>query len=75
MSIALTPCESSNIKAHGYDAATKTLAIKFAGGAVWHYAGVSPETYQALISAPSIGSYFASQVRNKFRGQQQKAVA
>lgn len=72
--ITLTPCESSNVKAHGYDAATRTLAIKFAGGATWHYAGVPTEVYQALLAAPSVGSFFASQVRNKYRGEQQKVV-
>lgn len=71
--IPLTPCESSNIKAHGYDAATRTLAIQFAGGKLWHYAAVPPEVYSGLVAAPSIGSFFAKSVRNNFRGEQQKA--
>lgn len=71
--IPLKDCESSNVKAHGYDAATQTLAIRFAGGAVWHYAGVPFETYSSLLVAPSIGGFFAKSIRNNFRGEQQKA--
>lgn len=73
--IPLTPCESINIKAHGYDAATRTLAIKFSGGAIWHYAGVTPEIYSGLVAAPSCGSFFAKSIRNNYRGEQQEAQA
>lgn len=73
LNITLTPCKSSNIMAHGYDAVTRTLAIQFSGGAVWHYAGVPPEIYTGMLAAPSIGSFFAKSVRTSYRGEQQKA--
>lgn len=73
LSITLTPCKSSNIVAHGYDAVTRTLAIKFSGGVVWHYTGVAPELYANLQAAPSVGSFFSKAVRHSYRGEQQKA--
>lgn len=71
MDIKLTPCESSNLAAHGYDPETKTLAVRFKGGGVWHYPGVPPEAYSKLCEAPSKGSYFAKEIRPKHKGQEQ----
>lgn len=64
--ITLTPRDSSNIKATGYDAATKTLAVQFLNGVVWHYADVPPLLAEHLHSALSIGSFFGSKIRGKF---------
>lgn len=66
--IALQPVESSQVKAVGYDEASKTLAVQFkhGAGAVYHYGGVSPELHQAFISAESMG---------KFHGQHIKPLA
>lgn len=72
--IALTPCQSSRICAHGYDAATSTLALQFykkgedgkqAPGTVYHYAGVEPETYQELTECESIGAFFGKRINAK----------
>lgn len=63
----MKPCESSNIQACGFDPDTSTLAIQFKGkGTVYHYAGVTPEIYEKLRSAPSLGQFFQLHIRGKF---------
>ena len=61
--------ESSQIAAVGYDPETQTLGLKFPPnkrqpeGAEYHYANVTPRTHQALMAAPSIGSYFGQNIK------------
>jgi hypothetical protein len=68
--------ESSQIEAIGFGAGIygpETLGIQFpptkkqaaAGqpGSEYHYANVSPRTHQALMAAPSIGSYFGQNIK------------
>jgi len=43
--IKLAPVDSSQIEAIGHDPETNTLAIKFKGGGVYHYANVSEEVF------------------------------
>lgn len=66
--IEMTPCKSSNLEAHGYDKATATLALRFKGGAIYHYAGVPEHVAQGLASAPSVGSYASREITGKFEG-------
>lgn len=63
--IALAPVESSQVKAIGYDAGTRTLAVKFmhGEGAIYHYPDVAPETHQAFVAAESIGKFFGKQIK------------
>ncbi len=63
--IALEPVESNQVKAIGYDAATKTLAVTFTrgAGAIYHYPDVEPETYEAFKGAESIGKYFGQHIK------------
>lgn len=61
--------QSSSIYALGYDEATHTVEVEFnptkAGDrAVWAYEPIEPETYQAVISAPSVGRAFAEYIKN-----------
>lgn len=67
-SIALTPCQSSNVKACGYDPTTRTLAVQFAGGGIYHYQDVPPEVYDGFQKAESKGSFIAKSVRSVFKG-------
>ena len=68
--------ESSQIEAIGFGDGfygPETLGIKFpptkkqaaAGqpGSEYHYGNVSPRTHQALMAAPSIGSYFGQNIK------------
>ena len=63
--IALMPVESSQVKAVGYDDASKTLAVAFTrgAGAVYHYPNVEPKTHQAFIGAESIGKFFGQHIK------------
>lgn len=64
--IALEPVESNQVGAIGYDEATKTLAVQFKRGAraIYHYAGVEPETFVAFKGAESIGTYFGKHLKS-----------
>ena len=64
--IALHPVESNQVKAIGYDEATKTLAVTFTRGtgAIYHYPDVSKETFEAFKSAESIGKFFGQHIKN-----------
>ena len=58
--------ESGHIHSLGYDAETKTMAVQFTRGGVYHYHGVSAEDFAALHGAESVGSHFRENVLGKF---------
>lgn len=59
---------SSQIKAMGHDLATNTLAVQFrAGDAVYHYAGVSAETFKELKAAKSVGKHLHSKIKPHYK--------
>jgi hypothetical protein len=66
--IETSKVDSSAISEVGYDPESKTLRIVFPSGAIWDYVNVSQQRYDAFIGAPSIGSYFAKQIRGEFLG-------
>ncbi len=70
--INMTACKSSNISHHGYDATSKTLAITFSSGATYHYDNVPQEKIDALGKAKSVGGFFATDIRNAFKGIMQE---
>lgn len=63
--IELSPVESNQVKAVGYDPETKTLAVTFTRGtgAIYHYPDVTPEQHAAFIGAESIGSHFGKHIK------------
>lgn len=62
--------KSSMLASYGYDAATKTLTVKFLkGGKTYHYSGVSPEIAEGLGKSTSPGGYLATHIRGKFQHQ------
>lgn len=60
------PVASSNIVSVGYDAPSETLEVEFMSGSVYQYYNVPQPTYDAFISAPSAGQFFAYQIKNAF---------
>ena len=56
--------ESSNIGAVKYEG--NTLYVRFKTGAVYSYDGVSEELYKQLLNAPSIGKFFAANIKNAY---------
>lgn len=61
--IGMCPCESSQVKSHGYDAATRTLAVEFKSGVVYHYHDVPATTYDDMKAAKSVGSFIGKSIK------------
>ena len=61
--IGMCPCESSQVKSHGYDAASKTLAVEFKSGGVYHYHDVPQKTYDDMKEAKSVGSFIGKSIK------------
>ncbi|MDM8346921.1 KTSC domain-containing protein [Pseudochrobactrum sp. sp1633] len=57
---------SSNIASVGYDEISQTLEIEFLSGGIYEYYNVPENVYQELISASSVGRYFAQRVRSTY---------
>jgi hypothetical protein len=58
---------SSNVASIGYDGDGQVLEVEFHTGAVYRYFDVPGHVVEALASAGSVGSYFATYVRNAYR--------
>jgi len=54
------------IQSFDYDQATQTLRVEFNSGSVYKYRDVPDSVYQGLKSAPSVGQYFNSHIREKY---------
>lgn len=66
--ITMLPVVSSQISERGYDAPTKTLAIRFTkGGKVYRYLEFTQKHWDAFLKAPSAGKWFHANVRDKFK--------
>jgi len=65
VAIPMTPVTSNQVKAIGYDAATKTLAVTFTRGvgAIYHYPNVEPQWHTDFIGAESIGKHFGQHIQ------------
>jgi len=66
MAVILRGVISSNIKAVGYDAGLGDLYVRFSSGTVYRYRSVPSQTYLDLINAPSIGSFFSSNIKTSY---------
>lgn len=69
--ITMKPVKSSQVHSHGYDPVTKTLAVKFNSGGLYHYHDVPQETADALDKAESVGSFLGKSVKGKFEFKKQ----
>jgi len=61
-----TQVSSSNIKSVGYDEPNQILEIEFKQGAVYQYKPVNVVIFNSLMTASSIGSYFAKEIKHSF---------
>jgi KTSC domain-containing protein len=73
--ITLTPVESSNVFALGYDPATKRLQVQFRSsrdarmpGQTYEYRNVPPETNEALMNSESKGAFVNQRIKGHFDG-------
>lgn len=58
------PVSSSNLASVGYQ--DGILEVAFKSGSVYQYTGVPESVYEALMSAPSHGKFFAAFIRNNY---------
>jgi len=58
--------ESSTIASVGYDLTRELLQLEFCSRAIYHYFGVPVGVHEALLEAPSKGSYFNRAIRGRF---------
>ena len=64
------PVRSSVIAALGYDQATNTLEVEFVSGKVYRYFMIPAETYDALLTADSLGREFNENVRDRYPSEE-----
>jgi hypothetical protein len=62
----MTPVNSSNLVAVGYDSSSSTLRIEFHNG-TYDYYDVPTNIYQGLLNSSSKGSYHASYIKDAYR--------
>lgn len=64
--IAMTPVESNQVAAVGYDAARKTLAVTFTRGlgSIYHYPNVEPQVHTDFMAAESKGKFFDERIKS-----------
>ena len=62
----MKPVNSSNISQIGHDPELELLKVQFTKGAAYEYRDVTAETFGELESAPSVGSYFAQNIKGKY---------
>lgn len=61
---------SSNIDVLGYDRASETLYVEFQRSAdVYAYEGVKESTFDMLVNADSVGSFYAKHIKGKSNGE------
>ena len=58
--------DSSNIERIGYDSNSSTLRIEFKSNRTYDYFNVPENVFNELISASSVGSYHAKNIKNSY---------
>jgi hypothetical protein len=61
-----TKVESTTLRALAYDGARQILRLEFRSRAIYYYYGVPAAVHEALLGAPSKGSYFNRAIRGRF---------
>ena len=61
--------DSSFIKHISLDEVAQSLIVTFASGSIWLYRGISLDIYNRLITSPSLGNYFNTNIRNKYEAE------
>lgn len=61
--VPMTPVESSQIIAIGYDEPVEQLFVKFKGGGIYRYDFVEKSRHDELMAAESKGRYFGKEIK------------
>jgi hypothetical protein len=67
ITIQPTP-SSSNIARIAHDGQSGSLFIEFRSGKTYKYEDVSPDTWNAFVEAESVGKFFASRIKEAYKG-------
>jgi hypothetical protein len=60
--------QSSALQSVGYDPENKILELEFRdSGGVWQYFKLPRAVYNKFIHAPSLGNYFVTKIKGKYR--------
>jgi len=62
----VTAVESTTLATVAYDKARGLLQLEFRSRAIYRYFGVAAAVHEALLGAPSKGSYFNRFIRGRF---------
>ena len=62
----VTAVESTTLATVAYDKARGLLQLEFRSGAIYQYFGVAAAVHEALLGAPSKGSYFNLFIRGRY---------
>ena len=62
----MTPVESTNLSAVGYEEATKRMQVRFNSGGLYAYNNVPKKAYSELMKADSQGSYFNTFIKGMY---------
>ena len=57
---------SSDLSSIAYDKDTSLLEVRFKAGGTYRYGNVPEATFNALLHAPSKGTFFYAVIRDKF---------
>jgi hypothetical protein len=72
MALEMKPVISSMFSEIGYDEDRFILAVTYKSTKdTWHHSGISPELYDDLVNAKSVGQFFNSQIKGKFSAAKQ----
>lgn len=66
----MTPVDSTNVAAVGYDPEAQEIYVEFLSGATYKYSGVDEQTFEELRDAPSVGSYLNRVIKPNYGYQQ-----
>ena len=63
----MTYVDSANIEAIGYDDDTQELHVQFLSGGYYIYHNVPRQIFDALMSAPSKGSFLNREIKSAYQ--------
>jgi len=61
------PVESTALASVGYSKRLRVLEIEFRNGAIYRYADVAPDVFDALMDARSKARFYDENIRHKYR--------
>lgn len=61
--VQMKDVSSSNIESVGYSPEGSILYVQFKGSGKYEYHGVAQDKYEAMMSAPSVGTYFHQHIK------------